>query len=153
MNEIKICPTCKKEITGRQKRNKLYCSRKCRVFEHRRWIKNVGQERPKCTTLHCLNLAHKTYSYYKGKRRNSYYGLFCDSCLRRKYGVPSGGQARRAMRALTPIHKCSLCGWDGPCDIHRIIFGKDGGEYTKGNVLEVCPNCHRLIHLGKLQIK
>lgn len=41
--------------------------------------------------------------------------------------------------------KCSICGWDGPCDRHRI---EEQGAYTKLNVISVCPNCHRLVHLG-----
>jgi len=49
--------------------------------------------------------------------------------------------------------KCVLCDWEGPCDLHRVIFGKDGGSYTQGNVLAVCPNCHRLIHTGQLRIE
>ncbi len=46
--------------------------------------------------------------------------------------------------------KCELCGWVGLCDAHRIVGGKDGGTYSKGNVKIVCPNCHRLIHIGQL---
>jgi hypothetical protein len=42
---------------------------------------------------------------------------------------------------------CSICGWDkAHCDMHRIINGKDGGKYEKGNIVILCPNCHRIEH-------
>ena len=44
------------------------------------------------------------------------------------------------------VDKCSVCGWVGPCDKHRIVAGKDGGEYTEDNIIIVCPNCHRDYH-------
>lgn len=46
--------------------------------------------------------------------------------------------------------KCTLCGWTGPCDTHRIKYGCNGGTYTQGNVMVICPNCHRLIHSKQL---
>lgn len=48
-------------------------------------------------------------------------------------------------------NKCSLCGWDGPCDFHRKVPSEFGGKYTLENIIVVCPNCHRLEHrkLGK----
>lgn len=42
---------------------------------------------------------------------------------------------------------CQVCRWKGPCDLHRKIPGKDGGKYTKENVMFICPNCHRLEHI------
>jgi hypothetical protein len=51
------------------------------------------------------------------------------------------------------LSKCSSCGWDGPCDKHRVVAGKDGGRYVASNVISLCPNCHRLTHLGILNKK
>jgi uncharacterized protein with PIN domain len=51
-------------------------------------------------------------------------------------------------RLALDTSKCSLCGEVIPCDKHRIIHGKDGGKYESGNVISVCPNCHRKIHLN-----
>ena len=48
---------------------------------------------------------------------------------------------------------CSLCGWNvnGVCgDIHHIIERKNGGSNDNSNLTYVCPNCHRLIHSGKI---
>jgi hypothetical protein len=44
---------------------------------------------------------------------------------------------------------CEVCGWKlTTCDKHRMKPGKDGGTYESGNVLILCPNCHRLAHHG-----
>lgn len=44
--------------------------------------------------------------------------------------------------------KCEIC--DNPIFFllqrHRKIFGKHGGTYSKTNLADLCPNCHRLIH-------
>lgn len=49
-------------------------------------------------------------------------------------------------------NKCELCGWKGPCDIHRKIPRHQGGGYTEGNIMCICPNCHRLEHRGLIKI-
>jgi len=39
---------------------------------------------------------------------------------------------------------CDHCGWnEAPCDRHR-LQPVDG--YVEGNVVVLCPNCHREIH-------
>lgn len=38
-------------------------------------------------------------------------------------------------------------------DSHRIVFGEDGGKYTRHNTLTVCCKCHRRIHAGQIEIK
>jgi len=54
-------------------------------------------------------------------------------------------------------------GWDGKCmiagcnystvmDAHRIVAGKDGGEYNCDNVCAICPNHHAEIHRLKCNI-
>jgi hypothetical protein len=48
---------------------------------------------------------------------------------------------------------CSCCGWlvEGvSCDIHHINEKKNGGTDEHTNLTYVCPNCHRLIHSGKI---
>lgn len=42
--------------------------------------------------------------------------------------------------------KCMACGWAGDCNRHRVVAGKDGGRYTAGNIVVLCPNCHAAIH-------
>ena len=56
------------------------------------------------------------------------------------------------MKALNRIYKpcCMICGWDkAPCDCHHIIERKNGGKNELNNGIILCPNCHRLVHVGQ----
>jgi len=46
-------------------------------------------------------------------------------------------------RALTPT-ACEMpgCGYDRIVQRHRILPGSEGGKYTSGNVIALCPNHH-----------
>jgi len=63
------------------------------------------------------------------------------------------GMHRQRKNKGLESNKCALCGWAGPCDVHRIVFGCNGGQYESGNTMAVCPNCHRLIHVGELRVE
>ncbi len=97
--------------------------------------------RKKCFIEKCKNVATSRGTNKRGKHK---YGKFCSTHKKRKTGY-----CRESILAV----KCSICNWDGPCDRHRILHGSEGGRYTKGNVMILCPNCHRLLHLGKLSLK
>ncbi len=50
--------------------------------------------------------------------------------------------------------RCALCFWksgsmenDG-CELHHIKPVCEGGEHTQDNLILLCPNCHKLVHLG-----
>ena len=46
--------------------------------------------------------------------------------------------------------KCCLCEWnEGICDIHHVIWKKNGGSNNADNLIVVCPNCHSIIHASK----
>ena len=63
------------------------------------------------------------------------------------------GTHHRGKRSIIDTDRCAICGWDkARCDKHRIVWGCNGGKYTKGNVVSLCPNCHRLIHLRLINI-
>jgi uncharacterized metal-binding protein len=48
---------------------------------------------------------------------------------------------------------CSICNWDKEvCDLHHIIPTYKGGDNKDSNLTYVCPNCHRMIHSGKIDI-
>ncbi len=50
--------------------------------------------------------------------------------------------------------QCYFCGNDdySLLDLHRIIEGKDGGEYNHYNTIVCCCLCHRKIHAGSIKI-
>jgi len=43
-------------------------------------------------------------------------------------------------------NKCELCGATGTLHAHHIKPLKDGGKDEVGNLLLVCPDCHKRIH-------
>lgn len=54
------------------------------------------------------------------------------------------------------VGKCDLCGCDAPfkkkdgspyLEAHHVVWLSRGGEDSKTNVVAVCPNCHRKIHV------
>ena len=50
--------------------------------------------------------------------------------------------------------KCHFCECDiyELLDLHRIIEGKNGGEYTESNTVVCCASCHRKIHAKIIKI-
>jgi hypothetical protein len=65
--------------------------------------------------------------------------------------------SKRKINKIAKKHcdkKCKFCSCDKYelLDVHRIIEGKDGGEYTEFNTVTVCSLCHRKIHAGLIKI-
>ncbi len=85
-------------------------------------------------------------------RGNGRYYKLCYKHHREKYGM-SNNNAESRRKSKLRNEDCLLCGWKGPCDLHRLRMGKGGGKYTKGNTATLCPNCHRLLHIGQMSIK
>ncbi len=117
------------------------------------------KKRPICIIKKCGNLVAK---HYKRKDGSWVYRKLCCPHHRRKYNMsrkPTDFLKQKEYSRYGEVadmdhSECSLCGWDkAECDRHRMKFGCDGGKYTLGNTISVCPNCHRLIHRGKLKIK
>ena len=74
--------------------------------------------------------------------------------MRAYYCSPECRSSRpRTIREITSGQPCWHCGWDGPCDIHRIKSGSQGGQYEDKNVVVLCPNCHRLVHRNLISIE
>lgn len=126
---------------SRRLRSKTFAGSLC-SYHYNLWadgqpkLKSKCVVRQKCCIDGCGRLAaHK--GLYNGERR---YSKYCEKHRRERYG----SNPRKSYNT----NKCSVCGWGGPCDKHRIKPGKDGGGYIRGNVIVVCPNCHRLSHRG-----
>jgi hypothetical protein len=102
------------------------------------------QTKPKCTIEGCNN--NQVLQGHRKDGSAKYYGL-CSSHHKRKYGMSlnkhKGGKEIHKLSLLP----CSKCGWNRSfCDRHRIIAGNLGGKYKVGNVISLCPNCHRELH-------
>lgn len=110
-------------------------------------------KRPICIIDGCKGMVAK---HHKRKNGSWSYRKLCATHHRKKYKMSVGNAKRKRMHGETENMErsiCLICGWNkAPCDRHRIKLGCDGGKYTLGNVLSVCPNCHRLIHMGLLDL-
>ena len=108
------------------------------VFKREKKIKQS-----KCIVEGCHRLQANKGLDGEGIRR---YDLYCEYHRRGRH------KTQKKARLTLDLSKCSIDGEIIPCDRHRIVNGKDGGKYETGNVISVCPNCHRKIHLGLLKI-
>lgn len=58
------------------------------------------------------------------------------------------------MVRLSFMDRCAICGWDeAPCDVCHIEPRKRGGPDVIENVVMLCPNHHRLLDRGQLDIE
>lgn len=105
--------------------------------------------RTECVIKDCFN--SQRFKGYNSSGQKMWDKL-CDKHHRFKYGIikKSIEFFDKSNGAYIPNDKCSRCGWDkGPCDRHRKI--KELG-YIEGNVVILCPNCHRLESLGIIDL-
>ena len=117
----KNCLLCGKPITNRHSNNVKYCSEKCaRQAELKPKLKAISKR--------ALGLNNKAQAVY------------------RAYD-----------------YKCALCDWQATPDlikvgnkiqyahgneIHHIIAVAEGGTEEDGNLILLCPNCHKKVHMG-----
>lgn len=88
--------------------------------------------------------------------------LTCDADLRSvlwKGGHPiDAGRRRRTVDAIqrTIVEDrdrcCVVCGDTGFLHIHHEVHWEDGGPTDLGNLIAVCPRCHKLLHRGEIRI-
>lgn len=132
--------------------NKSKVSLSCRNSQR---LKEAQKLRRKIKQEHiCIKCSSKfTDSLRKGRK------ILCKGC-RRKTSQSFDGtldsfyklSSRTRSKILRRMNiGCSHCGWKvGAIDLHHIIERKNGGSNDMDNLSPVCPNCHRLIHEGKL---
>jgi hypothetical protein len=97
----------------------------------------VEVARRKCESEGCKRVA-RNKGIYRGKTR---YGRFCEHHHKGEGHAFIAHMIRKIENTA-----CSRCGWDkAPCDRHRVDPKKG---YVASNVRVLCPNCHRLEHLG-----
>lgn len=54
------------------------------------------------------------------------------------------------MNFVSGVDLCMVegCGYNLTCDIYRLVPGKEGGEYDKDNIFEICLDHHAEFHRG-----
>lgn len=113
---------------------------------------NVGMSRGKGGKRDKLCGKHRRLKYgiKSSKRQKERFSVFIETKAP-KYYVRRKGRRIYIKDEISLVSKmpCSRCGWnESYCDRHRLI--PELG-YVKGNVVPLCPNCHRVEHRGKFQ--
>ena len=106
-------------------------------------------ERLNCTIEGCNNGAASRKIITAGGSTKVSYRKLCLTHHRKKYGMSLDTSYDKRIRdSLGEFdnRKCVSCGKEVICDRHRIVSGKDGGEYVVGNVISLCKSCHMRLH-------
>lgn len=119
--------------------NAIYCSHSCSAKDQ---LKNKVQVTNKCIVCDIEFLSYAKHSKYcSGACKSKYYRLVKNN------GTFSTKTFKRIFKDIS----CEICGWEeGGRDLHHIIPVKDGGTNDINNLINVCPNHHRLIHENKI---
>jgi len=88
-------------------------------------------DRPVCNVAGCESLCTLQHTGSSGEQ------VFRSTCWAHGRAVVR----RASSRLRSSSEPCERCGWsEAPCDRHRLA-PMDG--YSEGNVVVLCPNCHR----------
>lgn len=104
-----------------------------------------------CEVEGCNNLGR----WSKVINHKLYRSPLCDTHHKQKYEMSKNISSSSKLKTIQRFkrtgasHFCEICGWEGPCDVHRI---KPQGKYNWENMMSTCPNCHRLLHLGLITL-
>lgn len=152
---LKECLNCKKEFLPK-KENQKYCCFKCScenksentkaLWENVEYRNKVEESLRKawfdkrdnfsCGEKHSKIMGKITKGKYKGEIKSIH------------------DVSRRTIKKIFYRLKisCCICEWNEDiCDIHH-INGKKIDDYDNHNNLTyICPNCHRLVHSGKIE--
>jgi len=83
-------------------------------------------------------------SYTKGKFKSGHINSIWDGSSRTRLKI---------LKRLNCSTVCVSCGWDkDECDVHHIRGRKIENPHAHSNLILLCPNCHRLVHKGKLSL-
>jgi hypothetical protein len=116
--------------------NAKYCSLSCSS-------KNIRKNQEKIIKSCVVCNEH-----YETKDKNSKY---CSSiCKQRHYREKLRKDDNLSMKTYNRVFKkigCEICGWnESTTDLHHIIPVSEGGINELNNLINVCPNHHRMIH-------
>lgn len=141
-----LCSVCNKEIhkrlrdLTRSKSGKVFCSKSCYGLGSR----TVNDK----SCLECGN------SFRPRLNSNKYCTRSCAAKQTRKSGLKLGrNQSQGKLEKLKNSFDFDSCMVEG-CDyntlyeIHRLVEGRDGGEYVIGNMFAICPNHHAEVTRG-----
>lgn len=151
----KYCLECKQIFLTLEKRSK-FCSHRCSaIYGNRR--------RDPPTEEHKRKVSQSLKAYWKNNpdkiRRGEIASKNAAKGTKGKYNRKpkniynlSSRTRRKIMQRLNT--KCCRCAWgEGSCDIHHFYGRKGNDPHNHSKICCICPNCHRLVHEGKVSRK
>ena len=146
------CLYCKKEfiaeLSNLKRGHAKFCSKSCSCSyqnENRKLIKKKCEVCGKAFQTKCSHAKHCSRSC--GNRKSK--ATIKAARSQGKYRYHLSAEIYKEFGDL----KCFYCGWKkDKCDIHHIVPRSKGGTDEYKNLTIACPNCHRLIHKGKLKV-
>lgn len=142
-------PVYRRPITINAKADNIFCSSKC-----------FGSRRAAFRTLKtCLcGVVFEIPTYIEYRRK--YCSRSCANSARRglRYTGNKFVNHRTALlvelQRVSGIKHCMVigCGYYRTLDMHRVIQGKNGGEYNTANAFAICPNHHAEVHRGVITL-
>lgn len=148
---IKNCLNCFKEFKPLDRRVK-FCSLSCSTTLNNK-NRNIQEVGAKISNALKIAWEKKDNNFSKGEKHAMAVAKFTKG----KYNKNPESIFDFSSRTMHKIIKrlnlaCSLCGWDkGTCDIHHINGRKIENANRHDNLSCICPNCHRLVHEGKIK--
>ena len=140
-NINRICKTCNKPFKADSREvnrgDARFCSRSC------------GAKQPK-EHIYKKSCKHSGVVFDTA----SNIALYCStSCKQKNYRHKSKMSSEEDYVSTRTLSKlfinkgCEICGWnETTCDLHHIIEVSQGGTNKLSNLINVCPNHHRMIH-------
>lgn len=151
----KICPNCEKMFLPKRKKQK-YCCKECSDKKSSERAKEPWKNeeyRKKVSDGLKQTWASNREVFSSGEKHSKIVG----ETTKGKYkGTDITSILDVSKRTTSKIIKrldlgCVLCGWkESSCDIHHINGKKIENCNEHNNLTYICPNCHRLVHTGKI---
>ncbi len=152
---IRVCMECGVEFSGMPSdmMGRKYCSKECRDIYRR---KHTGVEHPsyRQVDVKCVTCGKSIKVMpCKASKGLTYCSTKCGFKARsEKARLRAVGGSSFAVKSARKRDggKCLLCKYDLVVHIHHIKPRAEGGRNALDNLITLCPNCHALVHLGKI---
>ena len=141
------CKECGKVMSPKDSRPmQLYCSEACARKAHRKNEYNKLDKKRRTLSLHDKLAVYLTYNNSCAICGFSLAEFINQYSAALQYSYPD--TLRLLQKKSLERFKRDLNGANGGCEIHHIVPIADGGDNSKGNLILLCPNCHKQVHFG-----
>ena len=157
--ELRACPICGKSFREWPSQVGVTCGNRDCYIEWQR-LTTAAREQNK-VAVNCDHCGRELSRYPSQVHEYNYCNRFCQGRHHGALfsGVNNGrweGGRWKYLQEQTRIRdnrRCVVCGFDLSTDVHHITPKSDGGADDFSNLVTLCPNHHRLAHLGIINLE